>query len=67
MAAYLFVATVIQVSFPRPAVATIRFPKGKIDLRGDYGKRLDSIVDNYNHRLDSFVQVHKTNIYEYQM
>jgi hypothetical protein len=64
IAAYILVAAVLQVSFPRPKPAGWRPPRQKIDLRGEYGKMLDSIVENYNHRLDSFVQRHKTEFYE---
>lgn len=58
-AAYIFVAALIQVSFPRPVRGTIFLERGKIDFRGEYGKTLDSILLDYNHRLDSFVQKHK--------
>ena len=58
-AAYIFVATLIQVSFPRAGRGTIFLERGKIDFRGEYGKTLDSIILDYNHRLDSFVQLHQ--------
>ena len=58
-AAYIFVATLIQVSFPRAGRGTIFLERKKQDKRGEYGQRLDSIILDYNHRLDSFVQLHQ--------
>ena len=55
-AAYIFVATLIHVSFPRAGRGTIFLERKKQDKRGEYGQRLDSIILDYNHRLDSFVQ-----------
>lgn len=55
-AAYIFVATLIHVSFPRAGRGTIFLEREKQDKRGEYGQRLDSIILDYNHRLDSFVQ-----------
>ena len=70
-AVYIFATALIQVSFPRAGRPTIFPERKKQDLRGEYGKRLDSILLVYNHRLDSFVQVHQDqfltpiNDYEY--
>ena len=58
-AAYIFVATLIQINFPRAGRGTIFFERKKQDKRGEYGQRLDSIILDYNHRLDSFVQKHQ--------
>ncbi len=58
-AAYIFVATLIQVSFPRAGRGNIFLERKKQDKRGEYGQRLDSIILDYNHRLDSFVQKHQ--------
>ena len=58
-AAYIFVATLIHVSFPRAGRGTIFLEREKQDKRGEYGQRLDSIILDYNHRLDSFVQLHQ--------
>ena len=55
-AAYIFVATLIHVSFPRAGRGTIFLERVKIDFRGQNGQRVDSIILDYNHRLDSFVQ-----------
>jgi len=55
-AAYIFIAAVIHVWFPRAGRGTVFLERQKIDLRGEYGKRLDSIILDYNHRLDSLVQ-----------
>lgn len=70
-AAYIFVATLIQVGFPRASRGTIFLERKKHDFRGEYGQTLDSIILDYNHRLDSFVQLHQEefqkplNDYEY--
>ena len=56
---YIFATVLIQVSFPRAGRGTIFLERKKQDKRGEYGQRLDSIILDYNHRLDSFVQLHK--------
>ena len=56
-AAYIFATVLIQVSFPHSQRGTIFLTRKKVDFRGEYGKRLDSILFDYNHRLDSFVQL----------
>jgi hypothetical protein len=56
---YIFATVLIQVSFPHAGRGTIFLERGKIDFRGEYGQRLDSIILDYNHRLDSFVQKHQ--------
>ena len=56
---YIAITVLIQVSFPRAGRGTIFLERGKIDFRGEYGKTLDSILLDYNHRLDSFVQKHQ--------
>jgi len=58
-AAYIFATVLIQVSFPRAGRGTIFLERKKQDKRGEYGQRLDSIILDYNHRLDSFVQKHQ--------
>jgi len=63
-AAYIFATVLIQVSFPRAQRGTIFFTRKKVDFRGEYGKRLDSILVDYNHRLDSFVETQKQFEYE---
>jgi len=56
---YIFATVLIQVSFPRAGRGTIFLERKKQDKRGEYGQRLDSIILDYNHRLDSFVQLHQ--------
>ena len=56
---YIFATVLIQVSFPRAGRGTIFLERKKQDFRGEYGQRLDSIILDYNHRLDSFVQLHQ--------
>ena len=55
-AAYIFIAAVIHVGFPRAGRGTVFLERQKTDMRGEYGKRLDSTILDYNHRLDSLVQ-----------
>jgi hypothetical protein len=63
-AAYIFATVLIQVSFPRAQRGTIYLTRKKHDFRGEYGKRLDSILTSYNHRLDSLVETQKQFEYE---
>ena len=56
---YIAITVLIQVSFPRAGRGTIFLERKKQDKRGEYGQRLDSIILDYNHRLDSFVQLHQ--------
>jgi len=56
---YIFATVLIQVSFPRAGRGTIFLERKKQDGRGEYGQRVDSIILDYNHRLDSFVQLHQ--------
>ncbi len=56
---YIFATVLIHVSFPRAGRGTIFLERKKQDKRGEYGQRLDSIILDYNHRLDSFVQLHQ--------
>ena len=62
--AFIFIATLIHVGFPRAGRGTVFLERQKIDMRGEYGKRLDSIILDYNHRLDSLVQ--RTKQFEYE-
>jgi hypothetical protein len=64
LAIYIAIAAIIQVSFPRAQRGTIFLTRKKHDFRGEYGKTLDSILIDYNHRLDSFVETQKHIDYE---
>jgi len=56
---YIAITVLIQINFPRAGRGTIFLERKKQDKRGEYGQRLDSIILDYNHRLDSFVQLHQ--------